>query len=259
MKKFTNEDFLLALKAANIYPGDLVFVHSSLFQLGRMESCQTEAMPAELVRLLLDYLGIEGTLSVPTFNFGFIKGLPFDPQQTSSEGMGIFSETVRKWPGSLRSCHPLQSVSAIGRLAETITKPDTGSSFDIGGPFGMMVGLGAKLLLLGAPIQAASLVHYAEERIEVPYRKWKTVTGNYVNNGEEMKRTYKFFARDLELDPCLNLYPIETWLTKRNQFYKVPLGNGHVAQCAFSDFVDVVIEHLNDDPYCLIKSMKLNA
>lgn len=259
MKKFTNEDFLQALKAANIYPGDLVFVHSSLFQLGRMEECLPGELPAQLASLLIDYLGSEGTIAVPTFNFGFIKGTPYNREQTPSEGMGVFSETVRKLPGSLRSYHPLQSISAIGRLAEIITAPDTASSFDLNGPFGMMLGLGAKLLLLGAPIQAASLVHYVEERIEVPYRIWKNVSGIYINNGEETSRTYKFFARNLELDPRLNLYPIETWLTERNQFYKIPLGNGYVSQCAFSDFVGVVTEHLNNDPYCLIKSMKTST
>ncbi|MDU0205140.1 AAC(3) family N-acetyltransferase [Paenibacillus sp. MAH-36] len=256
MKKFSNEDFRQVLEAVNIYPGDMVFVHSSLFQLGRLESCETEAMPVELVRLMLDYLGNEGTLAVPTFSFGFAKGIPFDRQITSSEGMGIFSESVRKLPASLRSYHPLQSIAAVGRLAEAITSPDTGSAFDIDGSFDVMIGLGAKLLLLGAPIQAASLIHYAEERVEVPYRYWKMFTGIYVDNGEEKERTYKFFARDLELDPRLNLYPIETWLTERNQFHKVPLGNGYVAQCAFSDFIEVVMQHLNDDPYCLVKSIK---
>ncbi|WP_019423293.1 AAC(3) family N-acetyltransferase [Paenibacillus sp. OSY-SE] len=258
MKKFTNEDFLQALIAANVYPGDMVFVHSSLFQFGRMEGCQPQEIPAQLVRLLLDYLGSEGTIAVPTFNFGFIQGLPYNRQQSSSEGMGVFSETVRQLPGGIRSCHPLQSIAAVGRLAETITTPDTSSSFDTNGPFGIMVSLGAKVLLLGASIQAASLIHYVEERLEVPYRQWKTVSGIYVNNGEETKRTYKFFARDLELDPRLNLDPIETWLTERNQFYKVPVGNGHVSQFAFSDFVDVVTEHLMDNPYCLITSMKTN-
>ncbi|WP_340005823.1 AAC(3) family N-acetyltransferase [Paenibacillus sp. FSL K6-0276] len=258
MKKFTNEDFLQALQAANVYSGDMVFVHSSLFQLGRMEGCQPQEIPAQLLRLLLDYLGSEGTIVVPTFNFGFIQGLTYNRQQTSSEGMGVFSEVVRLLPEGLRSCHPLQSIAAVGRLAETITTPDTSSSFDANGAFGLMLGLGAKVLLLGAPIQAASLVHYVEERLEVPYRQWKIVSGNYVDNGEEMKRTYKFFARDLELDPRLNLEPIETWLTERNQFYKVPMGNGYVSQCAFSDFVDVVSEHLIDNPYCLINSMKTN-
>lgn len=256
MKSFSSHDFKLSLKKVNIHPGDTIFVHSSLFQLGMLEGFQAEAMPAELVRMLLEYLGNKGTLVVPTFNFGFSKGMPFDRQHSTSEGMGILSEYVRNMPESIRSRHPLQSISAVGRFAEEITSPNTDSSFDIGGPFNKMIDLGAKLLLLGASIQSASLIHYVEERVEVPYRYWKTFKGIYVDNGVKEERTYKFFARDLELDPRLNLYPIERWLKERNQFYKVPLGNGKIVQCTFSDFFDVVHEHLKNDPYCLVKSIK---
>ena len=89
----------------------------------------------------------------------------FDPATTPSKGMGGFSEFVRTLPGARRSPHPMQSVAAIGPLADVICKTDTASSFDPGGPFSILLECGARGLLLGAPMQSFSLVHLAEERL----------------------------------------------------------------------------------------------
>ncbi len=66
---------------------------------------------------ILEVIGPEGTLIVPTFNFGFAKGEPYDPLTTPSVGMGAFSEFVRRLPGALRTSHPMQSIAVVGRWA----------------------------------------------------------------------------------------------------------------------------------------------
>lgn len=48
----------------------------------------------------------------------------------------------------------------------------------------------AKLLLLGATINAASIFHLAEQRLRVPYRYLKDFTGEYQENGHVSERTW---------------------------------------------------------------------
>src|SRR3954468_14214842 len=86
-----------------------------------------------VVTALLDVLGPDGTLVVPTHmpencdpaGWGnppvpadwwpiIRSGSPgFDPRRTPSRWMGVLPETVRMWPGAVRSDHPYVSCAAI--------------------------------------------------------------------------------------------------------------------------------------------------
>ncbi len=120
---------------------------------------------------------LQGTLVVPTFNFSFARGESYDPKVTPCEGMGAFSEYIRQHPKALRTPHPMQSLAIIGHSAEDLSGRDTASAFDPGSAFERMLELDFRLLLLGADIQAVSMVHYSEQRAAVPYRYWKDFTG----------------------------------------------------------------------------------
>lgn len=77
----------------------------------------------------------------------------------------------------------------------------------------------------------------------------------HVDNGMEEIRTYKFFARRLEMNPQLQLYPIQTWLTESQQFTEVRLGAGRISVCTFASFINVTLTHLMDNPYCLLNKV----
>src|SRR5690349_41643 len=46
----------------------------------------------------------------------------YDPRTTRTERMGVLAETVRTWPGAVRSMHPQTSFGAIGAKAEFVTE-----------------------------------------------------------------------------------------------------------------------------------------
>ena len=154
-------------------------MHSAIQYLGRPTS--TQDYPAGGVGLYLDairsVIGPKGTICVPTFNFGFANGEPYDPQNTPSKGMGAFSEYVRQQPGARRTTHPMQSIAILGDKADDLAGRDTASAFDPGSAFERMLELDFKLLLLGADISASSIYHISEQRNQVPYRYWKDFSG----------------------------------------------------------------------------------
>lgn len=245
-------DIARALSVTGVEAGDLVCVHSSLFMLGRPTEVSPRAVPEAVAQILLDYLGPRGTLVVPTFTFGFCRGKPFDRQKTPGEGMGVLSEYVRRMPESYRSPHPIQSIAAVGQWAEALCAPDPRCAFDPGGPFDLMRQHDAKLVRLGQG--AVSLIHWAEQQVEVPYRFWKPFTGAYVDEGEPEERTYYMFARDLDIDPRLDFQVVDEALEAQGLLHTASLGSGTVRTCGFREYLEVAEVLLRDDPYCLVQN-----
>lgn len=247
MRQLTQAEFETRLGKLGITAGDHLLVHSAVQYLG---------VPKEGLVLYLaglrSVIGPGGTLAVPAFNFGFARGEPFDPFNTPSDGMGVFSEFVREQPGALRTKHPMQSLAVLGGLAADICDRDTASAFDSGSSFERLLDLDFKVLMLGASVQAVSLVHYSEQRACVPYRYWKAFRGQ-VRRGEEWQDAeYKMFVRDLDLDPRLKLQPIQSALEARNRWQSLELNYGRVAVCRAREFVLATDALLAKDPWALV-------
>ena len=257
MLEITRPQVMAALQAVGVAAGDGLLVHSALQYLGR---------PAEGLatywEALWSLLGSQGTLAVPAFNFAFARGQAYDPQTTPSQGMGAFSEFVRQRPEALRTPHPMQSLAAAGRYAADLAGRDTLSAFDPGSAFERMLDLDFKLLLLGADIDAISMIHYSEQRLAVPYRYWKEFTG-YVARREThdppenystrrwQKRTYRMYVRDMEMDVHLTLHPVREVLRQRQQYFEAPLNYGVFALLRMRDFIQVLNEFLEADAWSL--------
>jgi aminoglycoside 3-N-acetyltransferase len=243
----TRKELDTALAAVGVTKGDGLLVHSALQFFGKPEGGLQMYLDA-----LLAAVGPSGTLAVPTFPFTFNRGLDYDPATTPSKDMGIFSEFVRTQPNARRTTHPMQSLAVIGAVAGDLTARDTLSAFDNGSAFERMLELNFKLLLLGADVQAASIVHYSEQRAAVPYRYWKDLSGRIKESSQWQTRTYRMFVRDLDLDPQLRLAPIQEALEAKGQWRSVALHYGKIVTCSLADFVAATDALLTADPWALV-------
>lgn len=254
MKHYCEADLQRAFRRMQIPPGSLVMIHSALFCLGRIEGVPITEIPTRLYANLRAWLGPDATLVVPTFNFGFCRGEVFDRQRTPSKGMGSFSEYLRQRPTALRSSHPIQSVAAEGPLAADLTGRDTAGAFEPGSTFDALIDYGAHLLLIGCGVEPISLIHWAEERVGVPYRYWKEFTSSYRDrSSEQSKRTYRMYARDLELNPHVRLNPVARALNRAGQLQRAALGGSTIEACSARDFATVAVQMLENDPTALIE------
>jgi len=159
-------------------------VHSSLSSLGWVNGG-----PVAVVQGLLDALGPDGTLVVPTQSGGLsdpalwsnppvpeewwstIRATmpPYDPRVTPSQRVGVIPETVRNWPGALRSAHPETSFAALGPRAAAIIEghaPDC--RLGERSPLARLEADGARILLLGAGYGTCTSFHLAEYRVPSP-------------------------------------------------------------------------------------------
>lgn len=261
MREVSAEQLAGLLRHLGLQAGQGVMVHTALHYLGRPQSglltylqalCQVLniAVPSQDIHARPGQSS--GTLAVPTFNFSFARGQAFERQKTPAEGMGVFSEYLRQLPEAQRSGHPLQSLAAIGRQAPELAALDTAGAFDTGSAFERLVEDDYTLLLLGADIQAVSLLHYSEQRAGVPYRYWKEFSGPVTDQGKTTQAAYRMYVRDLELDPRLEIYAVQDLLQARGCWRQVQLNYGQIAAFQAQDFVQAADELLARDPWCFV-------
>ncbi len=253
MKYYREEALDESLVAAGLRRGDVVFVHSALFALGPIKGVAMNEIPRRIYDAIRRRLGPKGTIVVPTFNFDFCKGERFDRQQTPSKGMGAFSEYIRCLPDALRSPHPMQSLAAVGALADDLAHRDTPGAFDSGSSFDALIELDALILMLGCGINAVSMVHFAEEKAGVPYRYHKEFSAPYRDGDRIDRRTYRMYVRDLELDPEVRVEPVGRVLRRRGELRRLALGGGAVEACRTRHFASASILLLQRDPRALIR------
>src|SRR5215211_8018564 len=105
----TFDQLVAGFRNLGVEEGDTLLVHSSYKSFG-----EVEGGPLTVIRALEDALGAEGTLIMPTFNFDFNKGVPWDVRTTPSK-MGILTELVRQDPRAKRVFHPFYSFAILGK------------------------------------------------------------------------------------------------------------------------------------------------
>jgi aminoglycoside 3-N-acetyltransferase len=152
----------------------------------------------------------------------------------------------------------MQSIAVLGCYAADLAERDTLSAFDPGSAFERMLELDFKLLLLGADSKATSMFHYCEQRLNVPYRYWKDFTGEVRTPDGWQTRTYRMFARDMDLNPQLTLDPVVADMQARGEWISAPLNYGQVTACRLVDFVTVADRFLAEDPWCLVLNRPVN-
>jgi aminoglycoside 3-N-acetyltransferase len=157
----TARDIQEGLQRLGIRAGETLVVHSSLSRFGQV------AGGAEAVaQALIDAVSPGGSVFVPTFNYG---QLPYDILTTPSLA-GAISEALRKRPDARRSAHPTHPWAGVGPIAEEVLAGHTGPSpFGPGSPIWKLWERNALLVLLGVDHRANSMIHVAEERLQLAY------------------------------------------------------------------------------------------
>jgi aminoglycoside 3-N-acetyltransferase len=177
----TRADLLAAFAGLGLGAGDVVLVHASLSSFGHVAGGAHSVVEA-----LLAAVSDQGTVVVPTFTAGnadprrwartrgwevpaqqwpLIRERlpPFDPLGTPSENMGVIAETVRTWPGAVRSAHPQTSFAAVGRDAALLMgEHPQDCHLGPGTPLARLVEHGSKVLLLGVPYRVCTAFHLGE-------------------------------------------------------------------------------------------------
>ena len=159
----TRETLSRGFLAAGVRRGGVLLVHSSLSSFGRVDGGADTVIDA-----LLDALGPDGTLCVPTLSYLFVDAdrPNFDVSLTPTN-LGAIPEAARKRPGALRSLHPTHSVTALGPAAAKITADHWRDTSPVGphSPFAALPALGGQVAFLGCGARCNTSIHGVEEAL----------------------------------------------------------------------------------------------
>lgn len=167
-----------------VEPGDVVMVHASLKAIGPVRGGAPE-----VARALQSAVGPEGgllayaswdrssydeTLNGRRLSPNARADWPaFDPATANVyPGFGMLNTHLRVLPGALRSAHPDASMIAVGPMAASlVSEHRLGDPYGPTSPLHRFVALGGKVLMLGAPLDAVTVLHYAEAIAEIPGKR----------------------------------------------------------------------------------------
>ena len=180
---------------SGIVEGGTLLIHSSMSRTLKREGCG----PSEVIEHILTKLGPSGTLLLPLFNFDFTKGTPFHFAKTPSQ-MGALAEAGRRWPGAVRTGHPIYGFAAIGAEADRFDGINNRSGYGGDSPFAMLRELDGQIAVIDLPDQnSMTFYHHVEEMLNVPYRYQKMFTAPYTGpDGMMSLQTYSIFVRNIE-------------------------------------------------------------
>lgn len=164
----TLTELVASFRGLGLDRGLTVMAHSSLSAFGWVEGG-----PETVLRALLEVLGPEGTLCLPTL-CQRDKERRFETwdMATSPSDVGRLTEVFRLWPGAIRSDHATHSVSALGPLAESITAghaaaygrpgPWGPAAFGHGSPWDQFYRLNVRYCFFGVSFRVNTMRHYIQ-------------------------------------------------------------------------------------------------
>ncbi|MDA0744952.1 MAG: aminoglycoside 3-N-acetyltransferase [bacterium] len=185
------------LKKLGLAPGETVMFHVSVKKIGWIVGG-----PDTVIHALLDALGPEGTLMMyiksedPLDNFDawpadrkqayLDECPPFDSNRSRAHRKwSVLTEYIRTWPGAHCSNHPEARIAALGAKAKWITSEHPLQyGYGLGSPLAKLYETGGKVLLLGAPLKALTILHHAEHIAEVPNKKIERFTWPMLVSGK---------------------------------------------------------------------------
>jgi aminopeptidase-like protein/aminoglycoside N3'-acetyltransferase len=241
-----------ALNQLGIEAGDTVLIHSdSTLAMRLSKSASWLEANRFMQECFEETLGAQGTLIVPTFNYGFCKGKPYIHEKTPSQ-VGLFSEQIRKDPRALRSFHPIYSFSAIGKQSEEVLGSVGKSSFGKNSVFERLHKMGAKMVFFNVSMAFCTFVHYIEQQLNAEYRYLKFFSGQVSKGDETWTDTFDFFVRYLNRDVTVDLNQFQNHLQQIGVLKSVDLGEGKVLCASCIDTYNKGLQILGQDPYFLI-------
>jgi aminoglycoside 3-N-acetyltransferase len=261
LKSYSLLELQNALRSLNLSKGDVVLVQAALFDLGIIENVAPSEIAANFYDGIRTAIGTEGTICAATFTLETTRGIPYESAANRTHN-GSLAEYIRRLPETRRSRHPMQSVAAAGPAAEIITSDDSASGYAPEGPFGRLVAMNAKVLLVGRTnVQLASLGHYAEEQAQVPYRYWKEFSVACVTADGCFPRNYKMYVRDEALGVDVDFVPFSERLIETGVLVRRSLGGSDIRLGYVAEVVSTALAELNRDPwfFCNARSLMMKS
>ena len=246
------DELVLNFQKLGLTNGDVLLVHSSYKSFGGVEGG-----PQTVIDALRSILTEEGTLIVPTFNYDFCNGKPFDVKKTPSK-MGIISELVRTNSNSKRTLDPVFSFAILGKHRDYLADLKSEHSFGPDSIFAKLRELDAKIMIIGLTYnESMTFFHHIEEIQGCDYRYFKEFKGT-ITNYDDVKQDGKIvlFVRDIERGVQNAVDKMGSIMEQEGIVKNTIIGESEIKIMNVNEVYKRTTEEMKKNPYILIKIKK---
>jgi aminoglycoside 3-N-acetyltransferase len=247
---FSFADLLAGFQQIPLTTSRVILVHSSYKSLGSIEGGADTVIDA-----LLAWVGPEGTVLLPNFNFqSWTETHYFDVQETPSQ-MGIIGELGRLRSDALRTPHPIYSFAVLGKRKDEFAACDDMEAYGPDSVFSLFHKLNGLNVSIGLHWNSTfSMVHYVEYHNACDYRREKKFSGIYLGYDQEpMIRTFSMFVRK-DARVITDIVPAMDELFNARIIKDVTVGDAKIHYCPAKEFFDNVSVIVREHPEKLHKS-----
>jgi len=250
----TLTDLVDGFRTLGVEAGDTLLVHSSYKSFGPVDGG-----PQTVIRALELAVDTEhdGTLIMPTFNFGFNKGEPWDVRTTPSK-MGVLTELVRVDPRAKRVFHPFYSFAVLGRHAEMLGGLRYKSAYERNSVFGKLRDLDGKIMVIGLSYtNSMTFFHHIEQMEGVDYRFLKQFTGEVTDaDGRTYTDTFEMLVRDIDKGVITEVDPMGFLMEEKGVIQVRKIGEADVKLMKANEVYAFTAREMRRDPHLLYQIEK---
>ena len=245
----TLEGLVEGFRNLGVQEGDTLLVHSSYKAFGPVDGG-----PSTAIRALEAALGTDkdGTLIMPTFNFDFNKGQPWDVRTTPSK-MGVLTELVRQDPRAKRVFHPFYSFAILGKHADMLGSLRYKSAYERNSVFGKLRDLDGKIMVIGLSYNnSMTFFHHIEQMEGVDYRFLKQFTGEVTDeNGNTYTDTFEMLVRDIDKGVMTMVDPMGARMEEAGVIKSAKIGEADVKLMKANEVYEFTAREMKRDPHLL--------
>lgn len=192
---------------------------------------------------------------MPSFNYDFCKGKPYDLKNDSSQ-VGALSNYFKDNKSSWRSSTPVFNFSGTGTNPSP-NLPDEIDPFDDTSIFGFLAKSKGLLMHYGSAFETTTLIHYVERMSgKLLYRYDKTFNGQVIDlNGQRHDVKLIYHVRPKGFSLVYDWSKIENDLLNIGLIAKYKEGRTQISLTRIDKVVDFWLGKLSTDPFYFLDIM----
>lgn len=253
---FSFKELRSALRSVGLARGDTLYCHVSLDALGTFEPINTSEL---LLNCLLEAVGDEGTILVPTYTFSFWEHEEFNIAESSTERgpwstSTEFLEFFRRHPRAVRSRDPIYSVAGMGRKANELLMDLPNTCFGKGSIHDRLVQVGGKICAIGVSLQDVTFVRHVEEMARLPFHFTRLYTGYIREVSVSKKIGWICSIPPMTRQEKPNGQRLADLCKSSTKCHSAPVGSGEIVCMAAADMANLLSAALASDPWFTVQS-----
>ena len=257
MKKYNKKNIIDSLKKVGLKSGQIVYIDSELFKFGSLYEAKNKNHYYKIFfDSIYEIIGKNGTIATNSYTFQTLRyGKKFIYEKTKCTS-GEFSDYIRKKRGSLRSQHPVFSVTALGKHKKYLCSNNSSHNYGYNSPYQRFLELDGKVLNLATDPCFNPFLHVAEFLSGVPYFYNKLTKVNYYKNNKKVNKYFSSSVRYLDLDMKMKLNELKKLkreLIKKKVVKTANLGSSKIYFFSAKKYLNIVLKSLEKDQFAFFK------